>query len=215
MTSPGTKTTMRPLRIGITGPIGSGKTTVARHLGARGGVVIDADELARAVTGAGAPALPAIRERFGDGVFTVDGALDRAALAAVVFSDAAALRDLEAIVHPAVRLRVLAAFSEAAEAGAPFVVIEAIKLVEGGLAATCDEIWLVACDRAAQRRRLAARGLDVADTERRLATQGDLAERLTAAATRVLRTDGSLEETLAAADAALAAALARRGQGAG
>jgi len=205
---------VRPLRIGITGPIGCGKSTVARHLAARGGVVIDADELARAVTVPGAPTLPAIRARFGDGIFGADGALDRAALAAVVFADADALRDLEAIVHPAVRERVLAALAEAAEAGAPFVVIEAIKLMEGGLGATCDEVWLVACDRATQRLRLGARGRDAVDTERRLSAQGDLAERLTAVATRVLRTDGSLEVTLAAADAALDAAMAARRQGA-
>src|SRR4029077_16660649 len=129
-----------------------------------------------------------------------DGALDRAALASIVFADEAALRDLEAIVHPAVRERVISALAAAGTSGAPFVIIEAIKLVEGGLANVCDEIWLVACDRATQRGRLAARGHDAADAGRRIAAQGDLAERLTAVATRVLRTDGSLPVAIAAAD---------------
>lgn len=205
----------RPLRIGLTGPIGCGKSTVGRRLAEHGAAVIDADELARAVTGPGEPTLPAIRARFGDGVFVPDGALDRAALAAVVFPDEAALRDLEAIVHPAVRVRLDAAVADAERAGATVIAIEAIKLVEGGLATTCDEVWLVVCERATQRARLAARGAAPDDVERRIAAQGDIASRLTPAATRVLRTDGPLEATLAAVDAALAEALARRRQGAG
>ncbi|MGH3075487.1 MAG: dephospho-CoA kinase, partial [Gaiellales bacterium] len=197
----------RPLRIGLTGPIGCGKSTLARHLAARGGLLIDADRLAHAVTGPGKPTLPAIRTRFGDRVFSADGSLDRAALGAVVFADEAALRDLEAVVHPAVRERVVAELEAAVASGTPFVIIEAIKLVEGGLATVCDEVWLVVCDRATQRARLADRGHDAADAGRRIAIQGDLAERLTAVATRVLRTDGTLPASLAAADAALDAAL--------
>jgi dephospho-CoA kinase len=210
MSGSGATPMRRPLRIGLTGPIGCGKSTLARHLASRGGVLIDADELAKAVTVPGAPPLSAIRERFGDRVFGFGGVLDRAALAAIVFADPIALRDLETIVHPAVRERVTAALAAATEAGAPFAVIEAIKLVEGGLATTCDEVWLVVCDRATQRGRLGGRGIDPADTERRLTAQGDMAERLSAVATRVLRTDGSLRAALAAADAALDAALASR-----
>ena len=206
---------VRPLRIGLTGPIGCGKSTVGRRLAEHGAAVIDADELARAVTAPGEPTLAAIRARFGDGIFASDGALDRAALAAVVFADEAAVRDLEAIVHPAVRVRLSAAVAGAAAAGATVIAIEAIKLVEGGLATICDEVWLVACERATQRARLAARGAAGDDIERRITAQGDLASRLTSVATRVLRTDGPLEATLAAVDAALAEALARRGQGAG
>ena len=93
----------RPVLIGLTGPIGCGKSTVAHMLADVGGAVIDADELAREATQPGSPALPEIRARFGDGVFGADGALDRAALASVVFADAAALADLERIVHPRVR----------------------------------------------------------------------------------------------------------------
>lgn len=198
------RTVARPARptrvIGLTGPIGCGKSTVAGWIVERGGSVVDADVLARDVTGPGAPTLPAIRARFGEGVFAPDGTLDRAALAAVVFSDPAALRDLEAIVHPAVHVRILEALQAARASGAAFVVLEAIKLVEAGLAALCDEVWIVECQPGAQRSRLAGRGVPADDAERRIAAQGaDLADRLaerlatTAPGLQVrrLRTDGS------------------------
>ena len=85
----------RPLLIGLTGPIGCGKSNVGRVLAELGGTVIDADALARAASAPGGPALGQIRERFGDAVFDAKGELDRAALAAIVFGDAAALADLE------------------------------------------------------------------------------------------------------------------------
>jgi dephospho-CoA kinase len=168
-------------RIGLTGPIGCGKSTIAGWLGELGATVIDADRLVRAVTGPGEPTLGPIRARFGEAVVAADGTLARAALAALVFSDDAALRDLEAILHPAVRLRIRTALEEARAADAPIVVIEAIKLIEAGHAATCDEVWLVGCGPATQRQRLVARGMPADDAERRLATQGtDLLERLAA-----------------------------------
>ena len=198
----------RALRIGLTGPIGCGKSTVAGWLALRGAVVVDADAVARAVTAPGEAAHDAALARFGDAVRRADGTLDRAALARLVFADAAALRDLEAIVHPVVRPRILAALGAADRAGAPAVVIEAIKLVEGGLAALCDEVWLVTCDPDAQRARLARRGMAAEDAERRIAAQGDLAERLRPHATRVLETNGAPAEVEATTAALLAAALA-------
>ncbi len=99
--------------IGLTGPIGCGKSTVAAMLGELGGVVIDADALAHEVTAPGQPTLVAIRDRFGEAVFRSPGLLDRAALAAIVFSDPAALHDLEAIIHPAVRSIVEARLEQA------------------------------------------------------------------------------------------------------
>ena len=198
-----------PLLIGLTGPIGCGKSTVAGWLRAEGGTVVDADEIAREVTARGQPALAAIRERFGNSVVLADGSLDRTALASIVFRDPDALRDLERIVHPAVRRRIERAVAEAATAAARFVVVEAIKLVEGGYADVCDEVWLIECSAAAQRSRLADRGIPSEDAERRLAAQGpDLADRLAPAATRRITTDGSPEETRALVGQALAEALA-------
>ena len=111
------------------------------------------------------------------------------------------------MVHPAVRPRIVEAIEAAEAAGAPAVAIEAIKLVEGGLAATCDEVWLVACDPATQRERLTARGMPVTDAEQRMAAQSGLVERLRPAATWVLDASGSPAETRALVVAALAEAL--------
>ena len=183
-------TPSRTIRIGLTGPIGCGKSTVAGWLAARGAVVVDADEVARDVTAPGQPAHDAVLAHFGDPVRGADGTLDRAALARLVFSDPAALADLEAIVHPAVRPQILAVVESADAAGVPAVVIEAIKLVEGGLAALCDEVWLVTCDARVQRERLLARGASPEDADRRIAAQRGLVERLRPAASRVLDTTG-------------------------
>jgi dephospho-CoA kinase len=201
------------LRIGITGPIGCGKSTVAGWLAARGATVVDADALARAVTAPGEPAHEAVLARFGDAVRAADGTLDRAALARVVFADAPALHDLEAIVHPAVRVRILAAMAAADAAGAPAVVVEAIKLVESGLADVCDETWLIACAPATQRDRLAARGGVATDTERRVAAQGDLVGRLRPRVTRILWTDGPPGDVERRAARLYEAALAARAGG--
>ena len=193
----------RALRIGLTGPIGCGKSTIARWLGERPGiVVIDADEVVREVRRE--PAITRrIAERFGTG--------DPAALARIVFSDETAMRDLEAIVHPAVRQRILAALDRADADGARAVVIEAIKLVEGGLADLCDEVWLVTCDPGVQRERLIDRGTDTDDADRRIAAQGDLVGRLAPHAMRTMDTSDGVSPTRQRVAAALEAAL--RGSG--
>lgn len=199
----------RPLHIGLTGPIGCGKSTIARSLGERPGiVVVDADIVAREVLEPGTAELHAVFRRFGDDLRRPDGSLDRAALGRIVFADPDALRALESIVHPAVRPRILEAFDAAAQAGARAVVVEAIKLVEGGLATLCDEIWLVTCDPASQRDRLEERGMLRHDASARVAAQAALSAGDVRVATRTLRTDGPLEATLDQADAFLAAALA-------
>jgi dephospho-CoA kinase len=196
------------VRIGLTGPIGCGKSTVAGWLGERPGVVVvDADDVAREVVAPGEPALEAVRARFGSELIKADGWLDRAALGRIVFADPAALRDLEAIVQPAVRPQILAAIAAAEAAGAEAVVVEAIKLIEGGLADHCDEVWLVTCDPTEQRTRLVARGSAPDDADDRIAAQGDLAERARARAFRVLDTSGDRAATRAAIEAAYAAAL--------
>lgn len=199
----------RAVRIGLTGPIGCGKSTVGRWLASAGVFVVDADVVARAVTAPGEPAHDAILARFGPSVVAPDGTLDRAALAKIVFADPARLRELEAIVHPEVRPRVLAAFAAADAAGTPAVAVEAIRLVEGGLAEACDEVWLVTCDPVAQRSRILGRGTTPEDADRRLAAQGGLAERLRPFATRVIDTSGTPEDTAAVVRVALRAALGR------
>ena len=200
----------RTLRIGITGPIGCGKSTVAGWLAELGAVVIDADVVAREVTAAGTPAAAAIAAAFGSRIVRADGSVDRAALGRIVFADPDALARLEAIVHPAVRPVILAQMEQAAAEGAPAVVVEAIKLVEGGLAALCDEVWLVTCHASEQLARLLARGTPGADAHARIAAQAGLTERLAAAATRVIDTSGAVAGTRERVEAAWLAALEGR-----
>jgi dephospho-CoA kinase len=200
----------RTVRIGLTGPIGCGKTTVAGWLGARGAVVIDADAIARDVSAPGEPAHDAVIAAFGDAVRLDGGRLDRAALARVVFADPDALGRLEAIVHPVVRVRILALIAEADSAGAPAVVIEAIKLVEGGLASLCDETWLVTCAPTVQRDRVIARGATSEDADRRIGAQAGLVEQVRPLATRVLDTSGPLVDARSRVAAAWDAALSGR-----
>jgi dephospho-CoA kinase len=180
--------TSRTVCIGVTGPIGCGKSTVAQWLAARGAIIIDADTIAREVTQPGEPALDAVLATFGREVRNADGSLNRRALASIVFADAAALASLESIIHPAVRPRVVDAIGAARRAGAPAVVVEAIKLVEGGLATVCDEVWLVTCAPDVQRERLAERGVEDEDAQRRITSQAGMVDRIRAQATRVIDT---------------------------
>ena len=202
-TQPGTT-----LRLGLTGPIGCGKSTVAGWLAEGGAVIVDADQVAREVVAPGEPALTAIVRTFGPGVLADDGSLDRAALAELVFGDEPALRRLEAIIRPAVRPRILARMAAAETAGASIVVLEAIGLVEGGYVDDCDEVWMVTCTPREQRARLLGRGAAADDAARRIAAQVDALPRMREAATRMISTSGSQASARARVDAALAAALA-------
>jgi dephospho-CoA kinase len=202
-------TAPRPVVIGLTGPIGCGKSTVAGWLAERGAAVIDADVVAREVSSPGQPAHDAVLAVFGDGV-RVDGALDRAALARVVFADPEALERLESIVHPVVRARILELLADAQEAGAPAVAVEAIKLVEGGLAALCDQVWLVTCEPGIARERILTRGATEDDADRRIAAQAGLAERVRPVATRVIDTSGPVADARSRVAAAWDAALSGR-----
>lgn len=199
----------RAVRIGITGPIGCGKSTIASWLVVAGAAHVDADAIARAVTGPGEPATAEVRAAFGHTVAAPDGGIDRAALAAIVFADPEALHRLESIVHPAVRPRIAAAVAAADAAGAPAVVIEAIRLVEGGHAASCDAVWLITCDPAVQAERLAGRGMPADDAARRIAVQSGLVAALKPAASRVIDTSGPAESVRATVLAAYAEELAK------
>ncbi|HEU4673124.1 MAG TPA: dephospho-CoA kinase [Candidatus Limnocylindrales bacterium] len=203
------------IRIGLTGPIGCGKSTVARWLAEDGAAVVDADAIAREVVEPGQPAFEAVAARFGPGVVGPDGSLDRAALGRIVFADPAALADLEAIVHPAVRPLIVEAVEAAERAQVPAVVVEAIKLVEAGHARECDEVWLVECAPSVARDRLAGRGMPLADARQRIEAQGsDLVERLVRALGdtrwRRIDTSGSLDATHRVVRDALREALGAR-----
>ena len=201
------------LKIGITGPIGCGKSTILGWLAARGALVIDADQVVRDVTGPGSPVVDEIVAAFGTGVAAIGGGLDRAALAAIVFNDPDQLRRLEAITYPVVRARIMAEMDGAQAAGVPIVALEAIRLVEAGYPALLDEVWLVTCDPSAQHDRLAARGLSEADAAARIAVQSSLADRVRPIATRIIDTSGSLADTESAVWAALATAHPSRDPG--
>jgi dephospho-CoA kinase len=198
---------VRTVRIGLVGPIGCGKSTIAGWLAGAGAVVIDADAIARQVTDPGGPARAAVVARFGSQVVAADGSLDRVVLASIVFTDPAALADLEAIVHPAVRPIVMNEIERAERSAAPADVIEAIKLVESGLAGQCDEVWLVTCSAEEQRERLAGRAMDAGDVDRRIEAQGDLRRRLAPAATMIIDASGPPESTRERVLAAFAEAI--------
>jgi dephospho-CoA kinase len=195
--------------IGLTGPMGCGKTTVGRMLGRLGGRIVDADQVSRAVLAPDQPVLDDLKARFGKGIISNDGTLDRTALANLVFHDPVALRDLEAITHPLIRLRIDQALELAAEDGVPFAVVEAIKLIENEeLAGRCDEIWLVDCAPDIQRERIIERGMAGPDIDQRLVAQAGLRERAKARADRIIDTSGPIEGVQAAVEEALASALA-------
>ncbi len=170
---------MTVLRVGLTGGIASGKSLVATELAKRGAVIIDADLLAREVVEPGTPGLAAIVERFGSDVVS-NGRLDRAALAKIIFADERARRDLEAIVHPAVRRR---AAEREAQAPADAVVVHVIPLlVETGQQDAFDMVLVVDVDQEIQIQRLRERdGATRADAEARLAAQAPREQRSAAA----------------------------------
>ncbi len=166
------------LRVGLTGNIGSGKSTVARMWRARGAAVIDADALARRAVAPGSAGLARIAEEFGPGVLAGDGTLDRAALRDVVFRDAGRRRRLEAIVHPEVeRLRRLEE-ERLEEAGARLVVHEVPLLFEVGLDAAMDVVVFVDAPAAVRRERIIrTRGLAPDEADRMIHTQEPAAEK--------------------------------------
>jgi dephospho-CoA kinase len=183
--------------IGLTGGIATGKSTVARLLADRGAVIVDADMLAREVVEPGSPALAEIAAGFGDTVLTPDGALDRAALGAVVFADPAQRRRLEAITHP----RIAALMGERIAAGlaseAPLVVADIPLLFEGDRVGLVEGVLLVDAPEEVQLRRLMLRdGVDEGAARARVAAQMPLAEKRRRA-TWVIDNSGTTEETAA------------------
>jgi len=182
--------------IGLTGNIGCGKSTVAGMLRELGAATIDADRVARELRQNDADVRTELERRF--------GTYDAGELASIVFSDHAALRDLEAILHPRVRGAIRARLAELGEGGERVVVVEAIKLIESPLADACDEIWVVRCDEADAIERLrTARGMDEDAARRRLANQSSQAAKI-AVADVVIDGSAPMEETRRQVERALA-----------
>jgi dephospho-CoA kinase len=187
----------RRLRIGLTGGIASGKSTVAQRFMELGVPVIDADVAARAVVAPGKPGLAEVLKRFGSGVVAENGELDRRALRDLVFSNAGARRDLEAILHPLIR----ADMDRSAEsARGPYVVMAIPLLVEGGSTDRVDRILVVDVDEAVQLQRVMARDGSTEEQARAiLASQASRPARL-AAADDVLLNSGTVTDLRQAVD---------------
>ena len=181
--------------IGLTGSMAAGKSTVARHLAKLGAYVADADQAARRVV------LP---DTAGPGILRPDGALDRPALSAIAFGDAAALADLNAITHPRIRAEMEAELSKARARGMQAAVLDAALLLEAGWQDLCDEVWLVTAPEEARLNRAMARdGLSHEAAQARMAAQMPEEEKR-ALADVILENGGSKEALFAQTEAAYA-----------
>ena len=183
--------------IGLTGNIGCGKSTVAGMLRDLGVATVDADAVAREIRHNDSDARAEIQRRF--------GTYEASELAGIVFADADALRDLEAILHPRVRGAIRARLAELAEGGVAVAAVEVIKLLESPLADACDEVWVVRCDEADAIARLSAsRGMDERTARARLGSQSSQDEKV-AAADVVIDGSATMDETRRQVEHALAA----------
>jgi dephospho-CoA kinase len=181
------------LLVGLTGGIGSGKSTVARMLEERGAVVVDADDLSHRAIAPGTPGHEKVVERFGSNVLAPGGDVDREALASIVFADPAARRDLEAIVHPEVR-RMFAEKAERYRDTDDVVVLSAPLIVESGMQGAFDVLLVVSTRVETQVRRLMReRGMSEGDVRARIAAQLPL-EAEAEAADVIIDNEGTLEE---------------------
>jgi len=176
-------TASTPLRLGLTGGIGSGKSTVAQMLAARGAAVIDSDAIARSVTAANGSAMPAIREAFGPEFVNPEGALDRERMRALIFTDPDAKLRLEAIVHPLVGLATQAQAQAAIQAGDTLLVFDVPLLVESPRwRKLVDQVLVVDCLETTQIERVVARsGLTREAVRNIIQAQATRAQRLSAA----------------------------------
>jgi dephospho-CoA kinase len=180
------------LRIGLTGGVASGKSTVAGMFAALGAEIIDTDQIAREVVAPGTPALAAIREHFGPEVIAADGSLNRRRMREIVFADADERHMLEGLLHPRIRE---CALERAAASRAPYVIIAVPLLFETGFDRIVDRAVVVDCPEALQLARLTARdGIDMDAARAMLNSQMSRSERL-ARADDVIDNSGSLEAT--------------------
>ena len=185
------------LRIGLTGGVASGKSTVEQRFTELGVAVVNADDAARAVVARGRPGLEAVVERFGAGILTPQGELDRRALRSLIFSDAARRKELEAILHPLIRADME---QRASQAAGPYVVLSIPLLVEGNTRGRCDRILVVDADESLQLARLMSRdAVSEAEARATLAAQASRGARL-AAADDVLVNAGTVADLRQAVD---------------
>jgi len=186
--------------VGLTGGIGSGKSTVSAALAERGALVVDADAIVHELQSPGQPVLAAMVERFGDGILRDDATLDRAAVAAVVFRDADALKDLGEIVHPAVRHEIATRVLEQVELD-NVVVLDIPLLAESGWEGIVGSIVVDLDPEVAIARLVEHRGFDEADARARIANQASRQDRL-ATAGFVIDNSGDLPDLEPQIDAA-------------
>jgi dephospho-CoA kinase len=166
-----TSSDQSPFVIGLTGSIASGKSTVAKMLRQRGAEVIDADRVYRSLLVPGSELWRRVVERFGPTVVRPDGEINRAQLAEMVFADPEALADLDRITHPAVIADIR---SRIAQSRSPLIALEAVKLVQSGLASDVDALWFITADPETRLRRLMSRsGMNEATARARIAAAPD------------------------------------------
>lgn len=192
--------------VGLTGNIATGKSTVMRLAAQQGALTLDADKVVHEIMAEDPSMQAAIAVAFGPEVRRADGSIDRAALAAIVFGDPDALRDLENMLHPAVRQEV---YRRIDASDAAIVFIEAIKLLEGELVTVCDQVWVTRCAPRRQIERLmVCRGMDDQTAAMRVNAQAPQAEKV-AHADVVIDTDGTMADSVLQFEAAWVGLLAR------
>lgn len=181
--------------IGLTGGIATGKTTVARFLEQLGAVVVDADQLSRDAVAPGSPALASVVELFGPAVVAVDGSLDRQAVRGLIFGDNVKRKQLEAILHPAIKALAVQRLAEARTSGAEVAVYMAPLLIEAQATDRVDEVWVVTLRPEVQLERLMARDHCSREQAKQIITaQMPLAEK-EGYGIVVIDNSGTLEET--------------------
>ena len=181
------------LRIGLTGGLASGKSTVASYLKELGAIVFDADAIVADLYRPGGRGARAAQELFGDAVLDAEGRVDRAKIAAIVFASPRRRHELEARIHPIVRREIERRFADARAAGAAVAVAEASQIFEARTESESDRVLLVVAPEADRVRRWEASGGDPEDARRRIAAQ-IRPEAAAARATDVLVNDGTLED---------------------
>lgn len=196
------------MKIGLTGSIACGKSTVSAYLASLGCTIVDADAISRALTADGGAALPAVRQAFGDSVFRGES-LDRRALGQLVFSDSQKRDELNAILHPLI-LREIARQLDTLDAPEKLVIGDIPLLYECGMQTLFDAVWVVSVPRETQIERLALRdGLDRTQAEQRIDAQMPLSQK-EKLADAVIHTDGTIEQTQRQIDALLCRLAQRR-----